>query len=124
MQTLLSEWYLAAVVLQGVAAHAARDNRRPSPIPDRGHIPMDIVIKNLPAHVDDAEVQGLLKPMAEVSHIQFFQPDHPDHGSCVVFLASGRETAYRIAERLNGQFWRGHELFAYVPLYGQRPIHE
>ncbi len=83
---------------------------------------MDIVIKNLPPNRQEADIHALVDPLSPINHITFFQPDHPDHGSCVVCIPGDRERAYHIAHQLNGHFWHGHELTAYVPLYGQRAL--
>jgi RNA recognition motif-containing protein len=79
-----------------------------------GEKPMRIVIQNLPKDVSEEEIREALKPFAQVGAIKLIK-----EGSAPATLieVESRELADVLVRRINGHFYKGQRLAAWVPLW-------
>jgi len=76
--------------------------------------PMRIVIENLPKDVSEDEIREALRPFAEVGTIKLIK-----EGSAPAALVEveTREKAWALVGRINGHFYKGRWIAAWVPLW-------
>ena len=77
---------------------------------------MRIVIENLPKDVSEEEIREALNPLARVGTIKLIK-----EGSAPATLieVETREQADALVRRINGHFYKGRMLAAWVPLWNE-----
>ena len=75
---------------------------------------MRIVIENLPKNVSEEEIREALKPFAEIGTIKLIK-----EGSAPATLVEveTRERADALVRRINGHFYKGKRIAAWVPMW-------
>jgi hypothetical protein len=77
---------------------------------------MRIVIENLPQDVSEEQIREALSPLAQVGEIKLIREGRAP--STVVDVDS-RGMADALVRRINGHFYKGRELAAWVPHWDQ-----
>ena len=77
---------------------------------------MRIVIENLPKDVSEEEIRAALKAFAEVGTIKLI-----NEGSAPATLVEvdTREQANALVGRINGHFYKGKRIAAWVPMWNE-----
>jgi len=77
---------------------------------------MRVVIENLPNDVSEEEIREALRPFAEVGTLKLIK-----EGSAPATLieVGSREQADALVRRINGHYYKGRRLAAWVPLWNE-----
>jgi hypothetical protein len=81
-----------------------------------GEKPMQIVIQNLPKDVTETEIREALSRWAQVGTIKLIKEGS---APATVIQVDTRELADSLVKHINGYFYKGRELAAWVPLWNE-----
>lgn len=80
---------------------------------------MRIVIENLPQDMSEEEIREALRPFAQPGKIELIKEASGLDTVIELVEVKTREQANALAGRINGHFYKGRRLAAWVPLWGE-----
>lgn len=78
---------------------------------------MKIILAGFTADVTEAELQKLLAHYTEVDSLKVIPGDLSEQTIAVLTVEGSNAEAHWVTSRLNGLYWHGHSLRAFVSLF-------
>ncbi|RTE66455.1 hypothetical protein EH243_07620 [Amphritea opalescens] len=78
---------------------------------------MKIILAGFSSDVTESELQALLAHYTEVDELDLIPGDLPEQTVAIVTVEGTNAEAHWVTRHLNGLFWHGHSLRAFVSLF-------